>query len=54
MSERNPLTLEELRKTPHGKIKDETLRHVCNRANGIVCEMENGVNQNDRKGTAAV
>ena len=35
MSERRPLTLEELRKVPHGKIKDETLRHICDRANEI-------------------
>lgn len=38
MSERKPLTLEEMRKVPHGKIKDETLRHVCDRANEIAAE----------------
>lgn len=30
-----PLTLEELRGTPHGKIKDKTLQHICDRANEL-------------------
>lgn len=38
MSERKPLALEELRKVPHGKIKDETLRSICDRANEIATE----------------
>ena len=32
-----PLTLERLRASPHGKIKDSTLRSICNRANEIAC-----------------
>ena len=32
-----PLTLEQLRASPHGKIKDSTLRSICNRANEIAC-----------------
>ena len=31
------LTLERLRASPHGKIKDSTLRSICNRANEIAC-----------------
>ena len=38
MSERKPMTLEELREVPHGKIKDETLRSICDRANEIAAE----------------
>lgn len=38
MSERKSLTLEELREVPYGKIKDETLRHICDRANEIAVE----------------
>lgn len=30
-----PLTLEELREVPHGKIKDSTLQSICDRANEI-------------------
>ena len=32
-----PLTLEHLRASPHGKIKDSTLQSICNRANEIAC-----------------
>ena len=32
-----PLTLDELRASPHGKIKDSTLQSICNRANEIAC-----------------
>ena len=38
MSERKPLTPEQLREVPHGKIKNETLRHICDRANEIAVE----------------
>lgn len=38
MSERKPLTLKELLEVTHGKIKDETLRHICDRANEIAVE----------------
>ena len=30
-----PLTMEELRESPHGKIKNSTLQRICNRANEI-------------------
>lgn len=30
-----PLTVEQLREVPHGKIKDSTLKNICNRANEI-------------------
>lgn len=30
-----PLTVEQLRGTPHGKIKDKTLQHICDRANEL-------------------
>lgn len=30
-----PLTLEQIQKVPHGKIKDSTLKSICNRANEI-------------------
>lgn len=30
-----PMTLEQLRGTPHGKIKDKTLQHICDRANEL-------------------
>lgn len=33
----DPLTLEQLREVPHGKIKDGTLKSICNRANEIAC-----------------
>ena len=32
-----PMTLEQLRASPHGKIKDSTLQSICNRANEIAC-----------------
>ena len=32
-----PLTIEQLRASPHGKIKDSTLQSICNRANEIAC-----------------
>lgn len=31
----NPLSLEQLRKMPHGKIKDSTLQSICDRANEV-------------------
>ena len=31
----DPLTMEELRESPHGKIKNSTLQSICNRANEI-------------------
>ena len=31
----NPLSLEQLRKVPHGKIKDSTLQSICDRANEV-------------------
>ena len=37
-----PLTIEELRASPHGKIKDSTLQSICNRANEIVCRPPEG------------
>lgn len=30
-----PLTLEQLRGAPHGKIRDKTLQHICVRANEL-------------------
>lgn len=30
-----PLTIEQLRESPHGKIKNSTLQSICNRANEI-------------------
>lgn len=30
-----PLTIEQLREVPHGKIKDSTLQSICDRANEI-------------------
>ena len=35
MSDNKALTLEQLRGTPHGKIKDKTLQHICDRANEL-------------------
>lgn len=32
---REPLTIEQLREVPHGKIKDSTLQSICDRANEI-------------------
>ena len=37
-----PLTLEELRESPHGKIKDSTLESICNRANEITSRPPEG------------
>ena len=37
-----PLMLEHLRASPHGKIKDSTLRSICNRANEIACRPPEG------------
>ena len=37
-----PLTLEHLRASPHGKIKDSTLQNICNRANEIACRPPEG------------
>ena len=36
------LTLEELRASPHGKIKDSTLQSICNRANEIASRPPEG------------
>ena len=40
--ENEPLTLEQLRASPHGKIKDSTLQSICNRANEIACRPPEG------------
>ena len=37
-----PQTLEHLRASPHGKIKDSTLQSICNRANEIACRPPEG------------
>lgn len=37
-----PLTIEQLRASPHGKIKDSTLQSICNRANEIACRPPEG------------
>ena len=37
-----PMTLEQLRASPHGKIKDSTLQSICNRANEIACRPPDG------------
>ena len=37
-----PLTIEELRASPHGKIKDSTLQSICNRANEIASRPPEG------------
>lgn len=37
-----PLTLDELRESPHGKIKDSTLESICNRANEIASRPPEG------------
>ena len=37
-----PLTLEHLRESPHGKIKDSTLESICNRANEIASRPPEG------------
>ena len=36
------VTLEQLRASPHGKIKDSTLQSICNRANEIACRPPEG------------
>lgn len=36
-----PLTMEQLREAPHGKIKDSTLQSICDRANEIACKPAN-------------
>lgn len=33
-----PLTMEQLREIPHGKIKDSTLQSICDRAKEIACK----------------
>ena len=38
----DPLTLEQLRESPHGKIKDSTLQSICNRANEIASRPPEG------------
>ena len=42
-----PLTLEHLRASPHGKIKDSTLQSICNRANEIACRPPEGEEDNN-------
>ena len=37
-----PLTMDELRESPHGKIKDSTLESICNRANEIASRPPEG------------
>ena len=37
-----PVTLEQLRESPHGKIKDSTLESICNRANEIASRPPEG------------
>ena len=37
-----PLTLDDLRESPHGKIKDSTLESICNRANEIASRPPEG------------
>lgn len=37
-----PLTLEQLWESPHGKIKDSTLESICNRANEIASRPPEG------------
>ena len=37
-----PLTLEQLRESPHGKIKDSTLQSICNGANEIASRPPEG------------
>ena len=41
-TQNEPLTLEQLRESPHGKIKDSTLQSICNRANEIACRPPEG------------
>ena len=42
-----PLTLEQLRESPHGKIKDSTLESICNRANEIASRPPEGEEDTD-------
>ena len=42
-----PLTLDELRESPHGKIKDSTLESICNRANEIASRPPEGEEKYD-------
>ena len=42
-----PLTLEHLRESPHGKIKDSTLESICNRANEIASRPPEGEEDTD-------
>lgn len=37
-----PLTIEQLRESPHGKIKNSTLQSICNRANEIASRPPEG------------
>lgn len=36
------VSVEHLRASPHGKIKDSTLQSICNRANEIACRPPEG------------
>ena len=47
-----PLTLEHLRASPHGKIKDSTLQSICNRANEIACRPTEGEEGDANRGGA--
>ena len=42
-----PLTLAQLRESPHGKIKDSTLESICNRANEIASRPPEGEEKYD-------
>ena len=42
-----PLALEQLRESPHGKIKDSTLESICNRANEIASRPPEGEEDTD-------
>ena len=42
-----PLTMEQLRESPHGKIKDSTLESICNRANEIASRPPEGEEKYD-------
>lgn len=41
-AQNEPLNIEQLRASPHGKIKDSTLQSICNRANEIACRLPEG------------
>lgn len=47
MSDNKALTLEQLRESPHGKIKDSTLESICNRANEIASRPPEGEEKYD-------